>query len=251
MDGSLASRLSAAGLDPEAIENAQVAFETLKERFDEVTLQDRLELEALQLGVEVGELTYERRINATEGFYGTRWEGFEIVGRQRDDPVEIVEYNPAWPLQFDAWRRLLEDALDGAAVRIEHVGSTAVPGLAAKPVIDIEVSVTDLEDEASYVPAIEGVGVALRSRDAEHRYFRPAPGRPRDVQVHVCAAGSDWERDHLLFRDYLRAHEDIRDEYASLKRELAARFRDDRLAYTEAKGAFIQRVMDLAREWRA
>jgi GrpB-like predicted nucleotidyltransferase (UPF0157 family) len=126
---------------------------------------------------------------------------------------------------------------------MEHVGSTAVPGLAAKPIIDIQVCVADITDEDRYVPGIEQIGVALRSRDAEHRYFRPAPGRPRDVQIHVCDVDSDWERNHLRFRDILRSDAATRDAYAALKRDLASRFPNDRLAYTEGKGEFISDVL--------
>ena len=116
-------------------------------------------------------------------------------------------------------------------------------GLAAKPVIDIQVCVADISEEDRYVPHIEAIGVALRSRDAEHRYFPPAPGRPRDVQIHVCDIDGDWERDHLRFRDHLRSDPADRDAYAALKRQLARRFPHDRLAYTEGKGEFIAGVL--------
>ena len=75
-------------------------------------------------------------------------------------------------------------------MRIEHVGSTSVPGLPAKPIVDVQISVDDEDDESRYVPQLEEAGIQLRSRDSLHRYFRPFPDRPRDVHVHVCAAGS-------------------------------------------------------------
>jgi GrpB-like predicted nucleotidyltransferase (UPF0157 family) len=155
-----------------------------------------------------------------------------------------VDYDPEWPIRFHDWHRRLEEVLGGVARRIEHVGSTAVPGLAAKPIIDIQVSVADPAREDRYVPGIEGLGVALRSRDAEHRYFRPLPDRPRDVHIHVCAVGSDWERDPLLFRDHLRSDARTRDAYAELKRALAHRHPHDRLAYTEGKTEFIENVLE-------
>jgi GrpB-like predicted nucleotidyltransferase (UPF0157 family) len=139
--------------------------------------------------------------------------------------------------------------LGEAAVRIEHAGATAVPGLLAKPVIDIQVSVCDVEDEASYVPPIEDLGVPLRLREPGHRYFRPAGDQPRAVQIHVCGVGGEWERDHLLFRDYLRADPEARDAYARLKRDLADRYRDDRLAYNEAKTGFILDTLSEAYSW--
>jgi GrpB-like predicted nucleotidyltransferase (UPF0157 family) len=141
------------------------------------------------------------------------------------------------------------EELGDRATRIEHVGSTAVPGLAAKPIIDIQVSVEDIDDEAAYVPAIERVGIAFRARDREHRYFRPGGDRPRDVQVHVCGAGSEWERVHVLFRDFLRADAAAREAYRLLKLDLAARYRDDRIAYNEAKTSFILNALERAEAW--
>lgn len=250
MDPSLAARLGEAGVDPAAIDDPQAAFVVLVGHYGEdATLDDRVALEAHHLGVAVDKLPVAARRAAIEGFYGLRWAGFEILGQERNDPVEIVDYDPEWPARYTIWEARLAEALGDVAARIEHVGSTAVPGLAAKPIVDIEVSVEDLEHEQAYVPAIESLGVALRSRDALHRYFRPAPGRPRDVQVHVCPVGSDWERDHLLFRDYLRAHDDARDAYAVLKRRLAAESPRDRLAYTEGKSAFVTETLAAARLW--
>jgi GrpB-like predicted nucleotidyltransferase (UPF0157 family) len=121
--------------------------------------------------------------------------------------------------------------------------------LPAKPVIDVQVSVTDVADEGVYVPQIEACRVALRSRDDVHRYFRPAGSLPRDVQIHVCNVDSEWERVHLLFRDYLRAHDDAAAAYAAMKRDRAARYRDDRIAYNEAKTEFILGQLELAERW--
>jgi GrpB-like predicted nucleotidyltransferase (UPF0157 family) len=87
--------------------------------------------------------------------------------------------------RYQEWRDRLAGQLSGTALRIEHVGSTAVPGLPAKPTVDIQVSVADLDDESRYVPQIEQAGVQLRSRDALHRFLRPFTGQPRKVHVHV------------------------------------------------------------------
>ena len=135
------------------------------------------------------------------------------------------------------------------AVRIEHVGSTSVPGLPAKPVIDIQVSVADVGFESMYVASLERVGLQLRSRDDVHRFFRPFAEQPRDVHVHVCETGSDWERDHVLFRDYLRVHPAARDDYAHAKRRAAELWRDDRLAYTDAKTDTVLRILEDAHRW--
>jgi GrpB-like predicted nucleotidyltransferase (UPF0157 family) len=179
--------------------------------------------------------------------------GWETVpgSDQRTDPVRVVPYDPAWAGQFQAWRDRLAARLGATALRIEHVGSTSVPGLAAKPIVDIQVSVADMEREDGYVPQCEAAGLQLRSRDREHRYFRPPADRPRDVHVHVCAAGRRWERVHLLFRDYLRANPPACDAYAAMKREAAALRRDDALAYTEAKNDLILDLLGQAERWAA
>lgn len=244
MERTLSARLAAAGIDPDSISDPQKAFVALVESEPvSPALDDRLALQALALGTTTDALPELERLRAVEDFFGLRWHGFEIVGETRDDPVIVVDYDPAWPERFVDWKQRLEQALHGVALRIEHVGSTAVPGLAAKPIIDIQVVVIDIAEEDRYVPGIEGLGVALRSRDAEHRYFRPAPGRPRSVQIHVCTVGGDWERDHLRFRDILRSDAAARDSYAELKRQLARRFPHDRLAYTEGKSEFIMNVL--------
>ena len=124
-----------------------------------------------------------------------------------------------------------------------------VPGLAAKPIVDIQVSVADLEDERAYVGRVERSGVQLRSRDSEHRHFRPPRDRPHDCHVHVSEAGSPWERDHLLFRDYLRAHPNRADRYAAVKQEAVLIWSDDGWGFTEAKSEFILDVLDEAEDW--
>jgi len=111
-------------------------------------------------------------------------------GSERFDPITLAEYDKEWPARFASWRDLISDSLEGAALRIDHVGSTSVPGLAAKPIVDVQVSVADLTDEQAYVPQLERLGVQLRSRDDLHRFFRPFAERRRDVHVHVCLVNS-------------------------------------------------------------
>ena len=172
------------------------------------TLIDLYQLVAESQGMTAHQLPREQRRRLAEFAVADIWPGFTITidSDRQHDPIEVVNYDPAWPGCYEQWRERLASALGTAGVRTEHVGSTAVPGLPAKPVIDIQISVADLRDEARYAPQLEAAGVQLRSRDELHRYFRPFPGRPREVHVHVCEAGSTWEREHLLFRDYLRAH---------------------------------------------
>jgi GrpB-like predicted nucleotidyltransferase (UPF0157 family) len=161
----------------------------------------------------------------------------------------VVGYDPGWPAAFERLRATLVDRLGSTARRIDHVGSTAVPGLAAKPIIDVQVSVPDVDDEPAFRAAIEALGWPLRAREPGHRYFRPPPGQPRAAHIHVCSAGSHWERVHLLFRDYLRAHPPRATAYGALKRELAERLRDRRLEYTDAKGRSVERTLALAEAW--
>lgn len=253
VDESLRQRLADIGIEADAYVDPFDMWVRLRAaEGPRVSLIDLYELAAARRGVPLEELPAEERDRLSVRGLGVMFQGFEIIpgtDRPRRDPVEIVSYDDSWPILFDAWSHRLSSALGTIAKRIEHIGSTAVSGLPAKPVIDIQVSVEDLTDEPRYVPAIEALGVQLRSRDDEHRYFRPFSGRPRDVQVHVCAVGSRWERVHLLFRDYLRADAAARLSYTESKREAAARWREDRIAYTEAKSGTILKLIEAAEAW--
>lgn len=248
MNPDLARRLAA--VDVTSVDDPKAAWHSLIEHSnEEATLFDRYAIEAGAMGVAVSDLTLEDRQRLGVEFLEWRFPGIEMVGSASGHPVEVVGYRPSWPATFEEWRTRLATAMGATAERIEHVGSTAVPGLAAKPIIDIQVSVPDVDDEGSYVPAIEATGVPLRSRHDEDRYFRPPPDEPRIAQIHVCATGGDWERVHLLFRDYLRADEETRDAYGELKLRLVDEFGDDRVAYTEAKTPFIRDTMQRAATW--
>ena len=255
LDPALEARLRAAGVDPAAIADAAAAWRRLHEvEGPRATLIDRYALEVHVRGGAAADLDTATRAGLAVEVLSARDPNFRLVttaGRPSNDPIEVVDYDPVWPTRFEQWRDRLSVGLGPAARRIEHVGSTAVPGLAAKPVIDIQVTVEDLEDEASYVPAIEGLGVALRSRETGHRYFRPAGDAPRDVQIHVYAPGSPGERAHLLFRDYLRASPAAASAYASAKQAAADEYRDDRIAYNEAKSGVILDLLVDAEAWAA
>ncbi|NNM97514.1 MAG: GrpB family protein [Candidatus Dormibacteraeota bacterium] len=216
-----------------------------------VTVIDLYQLVAAGRGLRAEELTRSERELLSERALDFVWPHREIEpGSDRvHEPILVTAYDPGWPDLFVGWRARLSAALGASARRIDHIGSTAVPGLDAKPVIDIQVSVDRIEDEASYRPGLEGCHLRMRSRDDLHRYFRPALGRPRKVQVHVCQVGGAWERDHLLLRDFLRASETARVSYAGTKRAAAARWRDDRIAYTEAKTAVILDTLEAAEAW--
>ncbi len=217
------------------------------------TVIDLYELVARRRGLAAAELPLAERMTLARSVMPQIWPGFATTkdSGRGGDVIRIVDYDPDWPVQFRHWRQTLRVCLGHTARRIEHVGSTAVRGLPGKPIIDIQVSVADLDDESRYVPPLARVGVQLRSRDDLHRYFRPFPGRPRDVHVHVCAAGSAWEREHLLFRDYLRAQPQARGAYATAKHNAAVTWWDDGIAYTDAKSDVILSILVRAERWAA
>ncbi len=163
----------------------------------------------------------------------------------RAEPVEIAEYDPNWPDLFERERALIAGALGGLVVAVEHVGSTAVPGLGAKPVIDIMIGVRTLADGEKCVGPLEGLGYEYKGElgiPGRLYFYRLAKGW-RSHQLHMVEYGSDlWER-HLLFRDYLREHPQEAVEYYRLKVRLATEFRMNREGYTEAKTAFIESVL--------
>lgn len=170
----------------------------------------------------------------------------ELIGGIEKREIVVVEPDPAWPARFERERERILAALGAGAVRVDHVGSTAVPGLPAKPIVDIDLSVPDVEDEDAYLPALLAAGYELRVREPGHRLVRtPA----RDVHVHVCTTGSDWERSHLLFRDRLRHDAADRAAYAALKRELAARDWPSMNDYADAKGGLIGEITARAEAW--
>jgi GrpB-like predicted nucleotidyltransferase (UPF0157 family) len=172
--------------------------------------------------------------------------GEHLIGGREKRDITIVEHDPAWARRFRCERRRIVAALGPAAIRVDHIGSTSVPELAAKPVVDIQVSVADVTDENSYLPALLGAGYVLRVRQADHRMVRT---EQLDVHVHICPAGGRWERDHLLFGAWLRADATDRTAYEALKRELATKDWYDMNQYAEAKGELIDAILGRARQW--
>lgn len=153
--------------------------------------------------------------------------------------MALSEYDPIWSEIADQWMNQIRQALGHQPARIEHIGSTSVVGLQAKPVVDIQVSVPDIADEASYRPALESLGLVLRLREEDHDFFRPPAGETRTVHVHVCEIGSPWEQEKIRFRDRLRADPELVNQYAALKRKLLVEADGVRAAYTQGKTDFI------------
>ncbi|MCW3014506.1 MAG: hypothetical protein JWO02_1598 [Solirubrobacterales bacterium] len=171
---------------------------------------------------------------------------FELIGGQEHRTIEIVPYNPTWPATFAAHGARIAHALGTRALRVEHIGSTSVPGLAAKPIVDIQLSVEDLEPEERYLPQLRSSGYELRVREPGHRLVRTPT---RDIHVHICRADGEWERQHLLFRDWLQHSAEDRDLYAAAKRELARRDWPDMNAYAAAKSTVISEITARAQAW--
>ena len=166
-----------------------------------------------------------------------------IIGEIESPAIIIAGYDPAWQERFRREEARIRAALGEAALSVEHIGSTSVPGLAAKPIVDILLVVEDSADEASYVPALEEAGYVLRVREPdfdEHRMFRtPA----KDVHVHVFSPGSPEIERYLLLRDHLRENEEDRKLYARTKRELASRDWPSMQHYAEAKTEVIEGII--------
>lgn len=163
-----------------------------------------------------------------------------------DAPIEIAEYDPRRAEAFQLERQVLRDALAAWLVGMpEHIGSTAVPGLAAKPIIDIMAPVQSLEASRAAIAAAGSVGYAYFPYRTEvmHWFCKPSPS-VRTHHLHLVPIGSRLWIERLAFRDALRADEDLRTEYRNLKLALAARYRHDREGYTDAKAPFIHRVLE-------
>ena len=159
-------------------------------------------------------------------------------------PVEIAPYDPSWPEQFrDEAERLRVALKPWLAGPIEHIGSTAIPGLAAKPVIDILAGRPGNVAGNAYVAAFRQLGYEHKGACGipGRNYFRK--GAPRTHHVHLVSWSSDLWRDHLLFRDYLRTHPEIARDYETIKRELATMYLQDKVRYTDAKGPFVRSIV--------
>jgi len=168
------------------------------------------------------------------------------------EALEIAPYDPAWPAVFSTERERLAAVMGDLAIRIDHHGSTAVPGLAAKPVIDIQISVADLRPLAEYAARLARLDYVHvpHPDDAFCPFFHRPAAWPHTHHVHVVQSGGAEECRTLAFRDYLREHPDAALAYERLKRALAARHSaatfDSRQAYADAKTEFVTRITDQA-----
>jgi GrpB-like predicted nucleotidyltransferase (UPF0157 family) len=162
------------------------------------------------------------------------------------EAIELHDYDPEWPALFERERRIIAPILGANAVAIEHMGSTAIPGLRAKPIIDIIALVDDLAAALDAVVPLEGTGYSFwRDNPDKSKLYLvkglpPAPRRTHHLHIHDDA---DEVRRHLVFRDHLRSDPIARDGYLALKQDLAQRYRNDREAYSKQKTVFIDRIV--------
>jgi GrpB-like predicted nucleotidyltransferase (UPF0157 family) len=161
-------------------------------------------------------------------------------------PVTLVDYDPGWPGLFEREARRIRRILGGTVVRLEHTGSTSVPGLAAKPIIDITLIVPDSADESSYVPQLEAAGYVLRIREPAWHEHRVLKGPDTDINLHVFSRGSIELERMVGFRDWLRSHPEDRDLYEWTKRELAARTWRHIQHYADAKTEVVEMIIGRA-----
>ena len=163
-------------------------------------------------------------------------------------PVYLAGYDPTWPEVFLRQEARIAAALGETALRIEHVGSTSVPGLVAKPTIDILLVVANSADEDSYLPAMEAAGYDLRVREPDWNEHRMFADRDRTAQIHVLSDGNDEIERYLLFRDRLRNDRADRELYERTKRELAQKEWKYVQNYADAKGPVVEAIIARARE---
>lgn len=174
-----------------------------------------------------------------------------IIGEIESPPIVVDDYDPAWPERFRREAAKIRAALGEVARAVEHIGSTSVPGLAAKPIIDILLVVGDSSDEVSYVPALEEAGYTLRVHERdfhEHRMLRTAA---KDVHVHVYSPDSPEIERYLLLRDRLRNYDEERELYDRTKRELANESWPTMQHYSEAKTEVVEGIIARAAAARA
>lgn len=166
-----------------------------------------------------------------------------LIGGIEKREILIVDYDPLWPERFQKHAAIIALALGQTALAIEHVGSTSVPGLAAKPIIDIDVLVENSGNEAAYLPALLAAGYVLRVREPDWHEHRMLRTPELDVHIHIFSTGCVEVARHLAFRDRLRRHAEDRLRYEALKRKLAKEDWSDMNAYARAKSDVVEEII--------
>jgi GrpB-like predicted nucleotidyltransferase (UPF0157 family) len=184
------------------------------------------------------------------------WRPFELadldevakvrVGDHRQPPVVVVPYDEAWPSDFARLSSIVRAALGERVLALQHVGSTSVVGLAAKPVIDADLTVADSGDEAAYVPALEAAGFHLTIREPDWEEHRLLTLESPQTNLHVFSLGAGEPQRHAMFRDWLRSHPDDRAAYATLKAELGGHGFTDSMDYNNHKSELVYDIYEKA-----
>lgn len=167
-----------------------------------------------------------------------------------DDSIVVVDYNFNWPILYEEEKQRLLDAIGEDVLDIQHIGSTSVPGLAAKPIIDMVASLRHFPPSASLISALEELGYHYQGElgvPGRHFFRR---GSPRSHHLHLVEPNSEVWQKQVLFRDFLRVHPESAQRYDTLKRELAVQYRCDRTAYVNAKAPLIAELIAAANEWK-
>lgn len=164
------------------------------------------------------------------------------------ETVKIEEYNDEWPFYYQVEKRKIEEVMTDKAIAIEHIGSTSVQGLGAKPIIDFMVGVKDLKEVESFIEPLAGIGYehVFHKEFPNRRFFRRGQWRAGTHHLHIYVYGSEEWNNNILFRDYLKTHPETLKQYNQLKKELAEKYPHDRVAYTNAKHPFIIDVIQKA-----
>ena len=170
-----------------------------------------------------------------------------LIGGREPASITVVDHDARWRQRFEEFAQRVRCAMGEQVFACEHIGSTSVPGLAAKPIIDMLLTVANVTDEAAYVPPLESVGFELRVREPDHRMLRT---KARDVHLHVYEPDRIEVRDYLDLRDWLRVDRADRALYAETKRRLAQRPWRDMNDYADAKSEVVRDVLGRARVWR-
>src|SRR5215469_14737386 len=190
--------------------------------------------------------TGKRDIATEEEMQAARVGGMRI----HNAPIELIEYSPNWPRLFIREAERVRATLGSRVLMLEHVGSTSVPGLAAKPIIDMILAVADSADESAYVPPMESAGYVLRIREPEWNQHRLFKGPDTNINLHVFSFRCPEIDKMLMFRDWLRANDADRDLYERTKRELAQQTWKYVQNYADAKTAVVEEIVARARAAR-
>lgn len=164
--------------------------------------------------------------------------------------VNLSDYNPKWENEFEYEKKRIVNVIGDKILGIEHIGSTSIKGLEAKPVIDIIVGVQDLAEVSNFVVTLSEIEYEYvhKPEFKDRRFFRKGLWGQGTCHLHICEINSSEWIEKLLFRDYLRLHPDVSKEYASLKKELASNYKSDRPTYTKKKEPFIRKIIEIARK---